>query len=115
MNLNGRPSNPGELRTPVTLKKRTVETMTGGFQKPAYSTLASNVMVKWVNAHGSEAWSAGTLDAVRTATVTLRYRSDVDETCVVVKGSEIYEIVSMDNIQERNEYLELKVKLPKEG
>jgi len=115
MNLNGRPSNPGELRTLVTLKKRTVTTSTGGFQKPVYDTTIATVYAKWVNAHGSEALSAGTLDAVRTATVTIRYRDDVDESCAVVKGTEVFEIVSMDNIQERNEYLELKVKLPKEG
>jgi len=109
MELNGKVTNPGELRTPITLKKRTVGADAGGFQTPSLSTIAA-VMAKWTNVHGSEVWISQTVKAVQPATVLIRYRSDVDATCVVVKGSTVYEIVSLDNIQERSEYIELKVK-----
>ncbi len=42
----------------------------------------------------------------------IRYDSRLDETCLVQKGSEIYEIVgSIDDIEERHEYMELKIRL----
>lgn len=108
MILNGKMINPGELRTSVVLKKRTITTDAGGFGQESYTTLAT-VWARWSNVHGSEVWAAQSVQAVAPATVLIRYRSDVDQTCVVVKGSEIYDIVSVDNIQERGEYLEIKV------
>lgn len=108
MNINGIPTNPGELRTPITLQSRTVPAGPGGFQVPGWATIAT-VFAKWVNVHGSEAWAAMTNNAMQAATVTIRYRADVDLTCAVLLGSERYEIVSIDNIRQRNEYLELKL------
>jgi head-tail adaptor len=129
MNLNGKVTNPGEMRTLVILASRTVTSGTGGFPVPGYS-LIGQVWAKWINVHGSEAWAAATAEALQPATVTIRYRSDVAPTCVVIKGGSlvdvvdehgvvtghtisggsVYEIVSLDNIQERGEYLEIKVK-----
>ena len=109
MNLNGKVTNPGELRTSIILKSRTVTTGTGGFPIPTWPTTIATVWAKWVNVHGQEAWIAQTAQAGQAATVTIRYRSDIDLTCAVFKGSDRWEIVSMDNIQERGEYLEMKV------
>ena len=114
MNINGRTTNPGELKTAITLQSRTVSAETGGFQVPAWTTLAT-VWAKWINVHGSEAWTAASLQIEQPATVTIRYREDVDPTCAVLKGSDRYEIVSMDNIFERGEYLELKVRRMRSG
>ncbi len=108
MNLNGKPTNPGEMRVPVTLQKRTVVMNAGGFPTPVWSNIAV-VMAKWTNVHGSEVWAASQARAVQPASVWIRYRADLDTTCAVLKGSLRYEIVSMDNVQERNEYIELKV------
>jgi SPP1 family predicted phage head-tail adaptor len=109
MKIGEKVTNPGELRTQVTLQSRTVSTETGGFLTPAGSTIAV-VWARWVNTHGSEAWTAASMGAEQAATVTIRYRSGIDRTCAVLKGSDRYEIVSIDNIGERSEYLELKVK-----
>ena len=114
MNLNGRVINPGELRTPVTLQSRAAGTDAGGFQSPTWSTIAA-VMAKWTGVHGAEAWTAQTVEAQRAATVLIRYLAGVDETCAVLLGSDRYEIVSIDDIQQRHEYLELKVKLARAG
>jgi SPP1 family predicted phage head-tail adaptor len=108
MNLNGKISNPGEMRTQVTLQKRTVPSAPGGFQAPVWVDLAT-VYAKWANVHGSEVWAAASINAIQPATVLIRYRSGIDTTCQLVKGGIAYEIISIDNIQERNEYLELKV------
>lgn len=114
MNLNGRTINPGELRTLVTLQSRSVSFDSGGFQTPGWATIAT-VWARWTNVHGSEAWTASSLQAEQPATVLIRYQTGVDTTCAVLKGSDRFEVVSVDNIQERNEYLELKVRRMRSG
>lgn len=110
MNINGTIFNPGDLRTSIVIKSKTVTTNTGGFKVESWSVVVATVMAKWVNAHGSEVWTADMAGAQGAATVTIRYRSDIDESYAILKGSELWEIVSVDNIRERNELLELKVK-----
>lgn len=114
MRIGDRVTNPGELRTSISLQRRASTANAGGFQTAGWSTIAT-VWAKWTNVHGQEAWIAQTAQAGQAATVLIRYRSDVDPTCAVLKGSDRYEIVSMDNIQERGEYLELKVIRKREG
>lgn len=109
MIIGGRVWNPGEMRTSVVLKKREVATDAGGFHAATWTTLAT-VFSKWVNVHGREAWDAQAAGAESAATVTIRYRNDIDTTCAVEKDGVVYEIVSVDDIQERHELLELKVK-----
>jgi len=118
MNLNGKTINPGELRTPVLLAPRTVSTETGGFPKPAPNTASQvSAWAKWTNAHGSEAWTANVQGIEQAATVLIRYLSTLDESWLISRdnGTSWYEIVSMDNIQQRGEYIELKVKRMKVG
>lgn len=133
MLLNGKPFNPGELKTRIVLASKTLVKNDGGFQVPGY-VFISEALCRWINVHGQETWAADARGAIKPATIMLRYRTDIDETCVVVKdatveevieddeitgytfsGGEIYEIVSMDNIQELNEYIELKIKILKAG
>ena len=108
--INGKPVNPGEFRTQITVKKRAVMAGAGGFRVPSPGDTIGTVWAKWVNVHGSEAWTAAGQSAIRAATVTIRYLANVDESCLILKGSDYFEIVSMDDIQERHEYIELKVK-----
>lgn len=108
MILNGKVINPGELRTKITLHERTTQTLAGGFTKPGTSKL-DDVWCRWVNAHGSESWVIATNQFRAAATVLIRYRDDIDTTCLVEKSGLLFEIVSMDNIRDRNEYIELKV------
>ena len=114
MNLNGRTINPGELNIRVTIKSRTISTKTGGFEAPEWTTLAT-VWARWTNVHGTEVWAAQMAQASEPATVLIRYRAGIDNTCAMLKGADLYEIVSIDNIQERDEYLELKVQRFKPG
>lgn len=114
MKIGASITNPGDMRTRISLNQRTVLPGTGGFQTRTLVEIA-DVYCKWVGMHGSEAWAASTMNAMRAATVTIRYRDDVDETCVVTLNDEDYEIVSMDDIRQRHEYIELKVQLVKSG
>ena len=114
MRLGTKVTNPGEMRKKVTLKRRLPTIDPGGFQKESLVTVAS-IWAKWIGVHGSEAWAANANNALRAATVTIRYRDDVDETCVIDLDGLNYEIVSMDDIQQRHEYIELKLQLERSG
>ncbi len=114
MKINEKPFNPGELRTTIVIKSRSVVTDAGGAQSVVWSTVAT-VLAKWENAHGSEVWTADAAGAEMPATVTIRYRNDIDPTYALEKNSQLYEIVSMDDIRERHELLEFKVKRLVEG
>jgi SPP1 family predicted phage head-tail adaptor len=114
MRLGTKITNPGEIRTKITLQSRTVVQDAGGFSVPGWTTIAA-VWSKWINAHGSDVLQAQIEKVDAPATVLIRYRSGVDTTCAVLKDSLRYEIISIDNIQERSEYLELKVIRMKAG
>ena len=127
MKIGDKITNPGELNTQITLLSRSVATGAGGFQSPLYTTLAV-VWAKWVNVHGSEAWEAAMAQAMQAATLLIRHRSGIDHTVSIAKGSYtvtaapastftggVFEIVSLDNISERGEYIELKVRQMKAG
>jgi SPP1 family predicted phage head-tail adaptor len=108
MNLNGTPTNPGAMRTQIVLGQAALTVQPGGFQKKSYTAITT-VYAKWTNVHGAEVWAAETVQASAPATVLLRYHPTLDGTWGVQKDGQWYEIVSLDDIQDRHEYLELKV------
>jgi len=112
--IGGRVFNPGELRTSIVLERRDVSTETGGFKKPNWSAITT-VKAKWINAHGNESRQAAIQDVASPATVLIRYQAGLDTTCAVSKDGVRYEIVSVDDIQERHEYMELIVRRMKAG
>jgi SPP1 family predicted phage head-tail adaptor len=101
-------TNPGDLRTPIALMSTTIVKDAGGAQSPSRTKLA-DVWAKWTNVHGNEVWASQAVHAIAPATVLIRWRDDVTAACTVVKDDVEFEIVSIDNVRERNEYLELKV------
>jgi len=114
MILSGKLINPGDLRTAITLKKRAVASDAGGFQGQTWTDIAE-VQCRWRNVYGYEVWKAGMAEARQRSRVLIRYRDDIDLTCAVVKGSQHYEITSIDDIQDRHEYIELEVVLVEVG
>lgn len=114
MIIGNRVINPGEFRTQITIQTRTVTEYAGGFETPTWATLAT-VWSKWTNAHGNESFQAALQAAEAPATVLIRYRAGVDPTCAILKGADRYEIISVDNIQDRSEYIELRVKKMRGG
>lgn len=107
----------GDLRTPIRIQYKK-EVGTGSFKTVTWPDLGSDTDVEapkyipaqWVNVHGLEAWAADSVQAKLGATVTIRYRSDVTPVCRVLLGSTVYQIISLDNIRQRNEWLEIKLK-----
>jgi hypothetical protein len=71
------------------------------------------VMCKWQNAHGNEVFSAMQLQLRDPATITTRYSpllDDVTLICYRAGDSEPYEVISIDNVEQRNTWLEIKVR-----
>ena len=112
MKLGGSTTNPGELRVPVTLQNPTVSQGAGGAQSTSWSTVGT-MFARWKNAHGPETVTSDALKTVKRATVRIRYHASVSEKSAILKDGERWQVVSMDDIDERHEYMELVVELPK--
>lgn len=99
----------GELRTPIDIYKKTTSG-TGGFKTQSYEKELST-RCRWVNAHGKDSVIASSDQVEKMATVTMRYSSKVTESCRVKMGGLTYEIITgIDNIRDRNHWIEFKVR-----
>ena len=105
-----RPLDAGALRTPVTVLAPTKTKNAAGFTEAALTdALGYTLYVQWKNAHGSEVLEHRELGLRDRATLRCRYDARIAPTCLIRKGGEDWEIVSIDNIGERGTWLELQV------
>lgn len=100
-----------DLRTRITFQEPTLSKDAGGAQKATYANVSTTptVWAQWVNDHGQEAISSGAEKSAQRATVRLRHRSDVLATWRVLKGGQAWQILSVDQVQDRNRWIELRV------
>lgn len=110
MILNGKVIHPGEMNTQVVLRSRVLTEDAGGFVVPG-GDREMTVWCKWINAHGREAevLVANIEGAQNYATLLMRYLPEVDETWAVVYRGKVWEIRSIDNIHEKDEWMEVRV------
>ncbi len=106
MILNGKPFNPGELRTKVTFQIPAIVQDAGAAQSEVWTTL-DTPYVKIVNAHGAEAVASDADKSTRRSTWTRRYNASVTELSSALLNGERWQVVSVDDIQNRHEYMEL--------
>lgn len=108
-------ANAGELRTKVYfMKNERVKDAEGFFTDTEVNVFGENIpcMCKWVNAHGYEVFQTMQLQIREPATITTRFsRKLLDPTLLVYKGADPkpYEIISIDNVEERSVWIEIKV------
>ncbi len=108
-------ANAGDLRTMVQIKRRVVVTNDNGFDTETYQNVYGDgkyVRCKWVGNHGSEVFSRDSYTERRTATITMRYSQLADDGRLVVflyGDPDPWEVVNVDNVQQRNEWLEISV------
>lgn len=104
-------ANAGEMRTKITIKNP-VYTIKDGFSREEFMNAFSRpVWCKWVNAHGAEIYQAAELHLREPATITMRYSPRVTVKSRIWRGSdtEPYEVISINNVNDRCEFLEIKV------
>lgn len=100
-----------DMRTRITFQEPTLVPDAGGAQVAGFADILLNptVWARWVAAHGQEVVSSEALKSSQRAVVTIRYRADVLPIWHVVKDGEAWEIISVDHVQDRNEWTELVV------
>ena len=100
-----------DMRTRITFQEPTITKDAGGAQKAGWTDIALNptVWARWVAAHGQEVTGSEALRSSQRAVVTIRYRADVLPAWRVMKDEEAWEILSVDPVQDRNEWTELVV------
>ena len=115
-------ANAGELRTPIIIEKYTETTDGEGYSPKSWTNIfgaGKTCRVKWVNAHGTEVFEAMRMDLNEPATLTARYSPLVTPRCRILLASDAnkvekeklyYEIISLDDVENRHEWLEIKVK-----
>lgn len=108
-------ANAGELRTIVYFMRNKVTMNPNGVPiEKEENVMGEGVPVwcKWVNAHGSEVWDAMQLELRQPATITTRYSPELDDpTLLVYRNGDLkpYEVISVDNVEQRNAWLEIKI------
>jgi len=103
--------NVGDLRTRITFQTPTISSDAGGAQKPTYANVGTNptVWAQWINDHGQESVATGAEVSAQRATVRLRNRTDIQTTWQVLKDSEAWQVLSIDLVQGRRRWVELRV------
>lgn len=108
-------ANAGELRTPVYFCSN--EKVTDGegvtsFREVNIFGEGIFLRCKWVNAHGNEVFAAMQQNIEEPATITCRYSPRINKNQIVYKVGDPrpYEIISCDNVEEKNKWLEIKAK-----
>ena len=114
MIIGGKVTNPGAMNTRITVRNRINGKDSGGFPLPG-TTKAYLIRAEWMPIFGSEVWSTGFQGVVEPANVRIRYKPDIDETWEVMKDGKLFEIVGIEDVHDRHEYLMLKVKRVKAG
>ena len=108
----------GELRTVVFFRRLVKWTDGGGSAHQREEAVFPDgqggergVHCKWVNAHGTEVFAAMQMQVREPATLTMRYSPLIDAAMLVYKGRDPrpYEIISVNNVEDRGVWLELKV------
>ena len=111
-------ANAGELRTAVYFKRIIEDDDT--HPPPEENVFGEDVSVlcKWVNVHGTDVWSANQLHLRGRATLTLRYSPKLEDVTLIVYRAgdpSPYEVVSVDNVGQRNEWLEIAIQRREAG
>ena len=114
--------NAGDLNTRIRIQYKQ-SNGSGSFKTEKWIDIGNNApsdtprikYAKWVGVHGSEAWVTESVQAERAATVTIRFDKHVNESCRILYNGVIYKIVSMDDIGQKHQWFELKVKAEVKG
>ena len=106
----------GEMRTKITVKLPTKAIDADGFATESdVAVFTGAVWCKWVWQHGAEALENMRLNLGQVATITMPYTALITPRCRIWREGETgadnaWEIVSIDNVEERRRYLEIKVR-----
>lgn len=112
-------ANAGELRTRIYIRRLEKEADGEGVAAETEKSVFPHPLggpervyhCKWVNAYGTEAVTAMQLQIREAATLTLRYSPQIRADCLIYRlgDPDPYEIISVNDVEERHTWLEVKV------
>lgn len=121
-------ASAGRMRTRIVIEDRTKEPNpeSKGYFVEVWKNVFGNraVFCQWKNAHGTESLEAYKFNLGDVATITMRYSPLITPTCRIFKadgkktseGTSIpFEVISIDNIDDRREWLEIKIRRKREA
>ncbi len=108
-------ANAGELRTSIIVEKYPETQDDDGYPIKGWINVfgeGKTLKVKWVNIHGTEVYESMRMDLKDPATLTARYSPLITAQCRITKVGDLkpYEIISLDDVEDQHEWLEIKVK-----
>lgn len=101
--------NIGDLRHKVTIQTKSVTRGTAGQEVETWADTAT----KWASIEpltGREYWQAQQINAEMTSKITIRYYFGLTTTNRIKFGTRCFDILSVQNIKERNEFMVLMCK-----
>lgn len=102
--------NVKQMSTPIKLQTRH-ETSINGSPDVFYADKSVNVaMCNWKGRGGSESVLSGTLVVDDTADITMWWRPDIWLGDRVILGESSYDVINIENVEMRNQFMILKVK-----
>lgn len=114
-------TDPGAMRTWIQIIKRHITKDKDGYEVVEREK-GLRTRAKWVNARGAyENRFASTQNTdtakrvVEVATVTMRYTDKVSLTDEIEKDGKVYEIIAINNINDRRRYLKLDLQRLERG
>ena len=72
-------------------------------------------LCRWVSDASAEALNQETLKAIRKATVTMRYDGRITQQCRLIHDKTVYEIESVNDLEDRHLTMVLKVRATEAG
>jgi SPP1 family predicted phage head-tail adaptor len=105
-------ANPGALRTPVRFIRIDRTNDADGYPtETEVDVFGAPVMCAWVNVHGNEVFTAMQMKLREPATLTTRYSPLINQKLLIYKGTDPdpYEVISIDDVEDRHAWLEIKV------
>lgn len=110
--------NPGQMNCPVIIEDYVLKKEGISKEQVWESISCSEIYAQWIGAHGSEAIIAAQSLAKDRATLRIRYNPKVTTRCRVIKDNDRqnpYNIVSVDDVRNRHQYMELKIERNEKG
>ena len=103
--------NAGDLQTLITFQTPTINKDGGGAQVGPWTNVSTNptVWASWVNEHRVKGVISDAMISTQRAIVTRRSRGDVQPSWRIVKDGEYWQILSIDQVQDRKRWTELIV------
>ena len=113
-------ANAGKLNTPVVFKKKKTNLDKEAYKKQSEESIFGKdengkdipVWGKWTNVHGTEVFKAMQLELKEPVTFITRYSPLLcDNTLIAYKigDPKPFEVISIDNVENRCEWLEIKL------